>query len=101
MDGLDREVFPVVWLVRRQPRARRDKVKSRRQKRGHVLDQIHEQDLAGGGLLCHVIGRGTVPPVSSSLSPNRLRAQMVLVSPVTCHSSDKHGRRACPGRVAL
>ena len=39
-----------------------------------------------------VMVRGTVPPVSSSLSPNRLRAQMERVSPVTGHCSDKHGR---------
>ena len=32
--------------------------------------------------------RGTVPPVSSPLSPYRLRAQMERVSPVTGHSSD-------------
>ena len=53
MVGLVREVFPVVWLVRRQPRAPQGSGRSRSRsaaKRGHVLDQTHEHDLAGGGL---------------------------------------------------
>ena len=54
MIGLVRQNFLVVWFVRHQPRTRRDPGSSRprkKQKRGHALDQTHEQDLAGGGLL--------------------------------------------------
>ena len=44
---LQRQVLLVVGLVR----ARRDPGRKQTEKRGHVLDQTHEHDLAGGGLL--------------------------------------------------
>ena len=37
--------------ARPRTRTRRDPTSSRPEKRGHVLDQTHEHDLAGGGLL--------------------------------------------------
>ena len=48
---LQRQILLMLVLVRRQPRARRDPGRSKTQKRGHVLDQTHEHDFSGGGLL--------------------------------------------------
>ena len=100
MVGLVRKPFEVVWLLFVVSRALVE-TKKQTEKRGQVLDQTHEHDVARRWSPGLVIWRGRVPPVSSSLSPDRLRAQMVCVFPVTSHSSDKHGHRACPGRVAL